>query len=78
MKSSKKSGAELIPPKILTVREVSEYLRVHPATILQAVALEADLWLSRRFGLAFRPQRDRSLESRENQAAVSSGMNLSR
>jgi excisionase family DNA binding protein len=33
MKSSKKSGAELIPPKILTVREVSEYLRVHPATI---------------------------------------------
>jgi len=33
MKSSKKSGAELILPKILTVREVSEYLRVHPATI---------------------------------------------
>jgi excisionase family DNA binding protein len=33
MKSSKKSGVELIPPKILTVREVSEYLRVHPATI---------------------------------------------
>jgi excisionase family DNA binding protein len=40
MKSSKKSGAELIPPKILTVREVSEYLRVHPATIYRLLRLK--------------------------------------
>ena len=38
---------------------------------LQAVALEADSWLPRGFGLAFRPQHDRSLESRGDKAAVS-------
>jgi hypothetical protein len=60
-------------------RERGFGISAHPSGHdLQAVALEADLWLSRGFGLAFRPQRDRSLESRENQAAVSYGMNLSR
>jgi hypothetical protein len=38
---------------------------------LQAAALETDSRLSSGFGLAFRPQRDRSLESRGEQAAVS-------
>lgn len=32
-KRSKKSGASHNPPKVLTVRELSEYLRVHPTTV---------------------------------------------
>jgi excisionase family DNA binding protein len=32
-KHSKKSGAAPTPPKVLTVRELSEYLRVHPTTV---------------------------------------------
>jgi excisionase family DNA binding protein len=32
-KRSKKPGITPTPPKVLTVREVSEYLRVHPTTI---------------------------------------------
>lgn len=31
--SSKKSGSQGLPPKVLTVRELSEYLRVHPTTV---------------------------------------------
>ena len=30
---SKRPGVAPLPPTILTVRELSEYLRVHPATI---------------------------------------------
>jgi excisionase family DNA binding protein len=33
MKESKKAGIAHIAPTILTVRELSEYLRVHPTTI---------------------------------------------
>lgn len=33
MKHSKKAGGVPTLPEILTVREVSEYLRVHPTTI---------------------------------------------
>jgi excisionase family DNA binding protein len=32
-KRSKKSGLAPSPPKVLTVRELSEYLRVHPTTV---------------------------------------------
>jgi excisionase family DNA binding protein len=32
-KNSKKSGVAPTPPKVLTVRELSEYLRVHPTTV---------------------------------------------
>jgi excisionase family DNA binding protein len=32
-KHSKKSGGAPTPPKVLTVRELSEYLRVHPTTV---------------------------------------------
>jgi excisionase family DNA binding protein len=32
-KHSKKSGSGATPPKVLTVRELSEYLRVHPTTV---------------------------------------------
>ncbi|HEX4210084.1 MAG TPA: helix-turn-helix domain-containing protein [Candidatus Binataceae bacterium] len=28
-----KAGASGLPPKVLTVRELSEYLRVHPTTV---------------------------------------------
>lgn len=30
---TKKHGAHDLPPKVLTVRELSEYLRVHPTTV---------------------------------------------
>ena len=32
-KHSKKSGVAPTPSKVLTVRELSEYLRVHPTTV---------------------------------------------
>lgn len=32
-KRPKKSGVAPTPPKVLTVRELSEYLRVHPTTV---------------------------------------------
>ena len=32
-RSKKKSGVAPTPPKVLTVRELSEYLRVHPTTV---------------------------------------------
>ena len=28
-----KTGTSALPPKVLTVRELSEYLRVHPTTV---------------------------------------------
>lgn len=31
--NSKKHGSQGLPPKVLTVRELSEYLRVHPTTV---------------------------------------------
>ena len=30
---SNKAGSLALPPKVLTVRELSEYLRVHPTTV---------------------------------------------
>jgi excisionase family DNA binding protein len=33
VRRSKKSGVAPTPPKVLTVRELSEYLRVHPTTV---------------------------------------------
>lgn len=32
-KRSKKSGSAPTPPRVLTVQELSEYLRVHPTTV---------------------------------------------
>jgi excisionase family DNA binding protein len=40
MKSSKKSGNAEIRPKVLTVREVSEYLRIHPITVYRLLRLK--------------------------------------
>ena len=40
MKNLKKPSGAPTPPKVLTVREVSQYLRVHPSTVYRLLREE--------------------------------------
>jgi excisionase family DNA binding protein len=55
------TSVEVSPPTILTVKELSEYLRVHPATIYRLLRAKQIPGFRVRWGLAFRHGYDRSL-----------------